>query len=194
MSTIRNYTDDYYTEGIMQKLMTQIRNYTEDQLKLLLNDDLRINSIVDESPQVSVLPREKEGKLAQNKLIAENNLSLEPKLNNAVERLQKAHAEAIKTKQDVLELKEKLDSISDSRSLDTISALLQASTREAEDEGEKIAEDFLNGTLDVEDFVRNFTTKRSEANLKKLKYENLNKILREQQYEKKYPHNRNSYY
>jgi len=181
---------DYYASH----LMTTIRNFTDDQLKLLLNDDVRINSLVDGSPQVSALPREKENKLAQNKLIAENNLSIEPKLNNAVERLQSIHAEALKTRKEVLELRSKLDSLSDSRSLDAISVLLQASAREAEDEGEKIAEDFQNGTLDVEDFVRNFTTKRSEANLKKLKSDNLNKILREQQYDKKYQNNRNSYY
>jgi hypothetical protein len=36
-------------------LMTQVRNFTEDQLQTLLNDDSRLNSMVENLSQVTIL-------------------------------------------------------------------------------------------------------------------------------------------
>lgn len=54
------------------------------------------------------LPQDKEIKLAQSKSLAECNLSMEPKVNDAKNRLQSTYADAIKTKQEVELLKAKL--------------------------------------------------------------------------------------
>lgn len=86
--------------------------------------------------QVANLPREKEAKLLQSKSLAEYNLSLEPKLKEAVNKLRLTHEKAVKTKNEVNELKKVYDEKCESRSLDTISTLLQSEARQAEDESE----------------------------------------------------------
>lgn len=48
-----NATFDTVLEVSINSLMSQIRNYTEDQLQALLNDEDRLNSMVDSMPQVN---------------------------------------------------------------------------------------------------------------------------------------------
>lgn len=79
---------------------------------------------------------DKDLKLAQCKSYAEYNLSMEPKLTEACEKLKSTHERASKLKEEVESLKKDLDSVAESRSLDTISAILQASAQEAEEESE----------------------------------------------------------
>lgn len=40
-------------ELCVNSIMTQVRNYAEDQLQSLLNDENRLNTMVDSMPQVS---------------------------------------------------------------------------------------------------------------------------------------------
>lgn len=116
--------------------------------------------------QVTALPQDKEMKLAQSKSMAECNLSMEPKLNEAKSRLQSSFSEAVKARQEVELLKAKLDSLAENRSLDTVGALLQAAAREAEDQSEAIAEKFMNGNLEIEDFSKKFQEKRVLSHLR----------------------------
>lgn len=46
-----------------------------------------------------------------------------------------------------MEVKGEVESVSESRSLDTTQALLEAAAREAEEKSEKLAEDMLSGDL-----------------------------------------------
>uniref|UniRef100_A0A7E4VQN4 VPS37 C-terminal domain-containing protein n=1 Tax=Panagrellus redivivus TaxID=6233 RepID=A0A7E4VQN4_PANRE len=162
--------------------MQNLRHYTDDQLKSLLSDDSQIDSLIDALPQVSQLPSEREVKLAQSKSMAECNLSMEPQVQEARAKLSKTYTEALKTKQEVESLKEKLDNVAENRSLDVVSALLQAASREAEDESEKIAEQFANGQVEIAEFVRTFEEKRKLAHKRKVKSEKLAEILRSQVY------------
>lgn len=41
-------------ELCVNSLMPQVRNYTEDQLQSLLNDENRLNAMVDSMPQVCI--------------------------------------------------------------------------------------------------------------------------------------------
>uniref|UniRef100_A0A914CLE0 VPS37 C-terminal domain-containing protein n=1 Tax=Acrobeloides nanus TaxID=290746 RepID=A0A914CLE0_9BILA len=166
----------------VNSLMSSVRNYTDDQLQVLLNDDARLNIMVDNLPQVTALPADKDMKLAQSKSMAECNLSMEPKLNEAKSRLQSTYTEAVKAKQDVETLKSKLDSLSENRSLDTVAALLQAAAREAEDQSDDIADKFMNGDVEIEDFVKKFQEKRVLSHMRKVKSDKLMTILRDQQY------------
>jgi len=163
-------------------LISEIRNYTEDQLEHLLKDEARLNGMVDNLPQIRQLITEKEMKLTQSKILAEHNLTVEPKLKDAVAKLTSTHSDILKNKESVDILKVQLDSISDSRSLDTVSALLQLAVQQADDQSEKMAENFYDGEIEIEDFTKRYVEKRSEMHLKKLKSDKLLEIMRQQQY------------
>ncbi|KHN83036.1 Vacuolar protein sorting-associated protein 37B [Toxocara canis] len=120
--------------------------------------------------------------LVQNKSLAEWNLSQEPKLEEAKKKLLNTYEQAVSVKAEVEELKAKLDSMSEQRSLDTSSALLQAATQSAEDDSEAIADRFMKGEIDVDQFIKEFIEKKTLAHMRRIKSEKLLAILRQQQY------------
>ncbi|KAF7632954.1 VPS37 C-terminal domain-containing protein [Meloidogyne graminicola] len=163
-------------------LTSQIRNYTEDQLQLLLQDDQKINSFIGNLSQLSSISNDKEMKFAQSKSLAEYNLSIERKLTSALENLQQTHKNAVESKKSVEQMKNRLDELSNSRSLDSVCSTLRTLSHEAEKESEKITEDFHKGEIDVDDFLKKFSEKRALVHLRKIKAEKLAELLRQQQY------------
>ncbi|EFO27819.1 hypothetical protein LOAG_00655 [Loa loa] len=164
--------------------MTSIRNMNYDQIGELLNNDAekKIDDIIDNISQVRTLPTEREMGLVQNKSLAEWNLSQEPKIEEAKRRLRTTYEEAVKVKDEVMELKEKLNSLSEERSLDTSTALLQAAAQSADDESEAIANRYLSGEIEVDQFLKEFIEKKTLAHMRKIKADKLSVILRQQQY------------
>ncbi|VIO97896.1 Uncharacterized protein BM_BM637 [Brugia malayi] len=120
--------------------------------------------------------------LVQNKSLAEWNLSQEPKIEEAKRQLRSTYEEAVKIKEEVMELKEKLNSLSEERSLDTSSALLQAAAQSADDESEAIADRYLRGDIEVDQFLKEFIEKKTLAHMRKIKSDKLLAILQQQQY------------
>uniref|UniRef100_A0A915C2E8 VPS37 C-terminal domain-containing protein n=1 Tax=Parascaris univalens TaxID=6257 RepID=A0A915C2E8_PARUN len=173
---------DSLLELSVSAAMSQIRNMSNEQLNALLSDNAKIDAIIESIPQVRTLPTEREMGLVQNKSLAEWNLSQEPRLEEAKKKLLNTYDEAIKIKAEVEELKAKLDSMSEQRSLDTSSALLQAATQSAEDESEAIVDRFMKGEIDVDQFIKEFMEKKMLAHMRRIKSEKLLSILRQQQY------------
>uniref|UniRef100_A0A915Q3N8 VPS37 C-terminal domain-containing protein n=1 Tax=Setaria digitata TaxID=48799 RepID=A0A915Q3N8_9BILA len=164
--------------------MTSVRNMNYDQIGALLDDEgeKKIDDIIGNISQVRTLPTEREMGLVQNKSLAEWNLSQEPKIEEAKKRLRSTYGEAVKVKEEVMKLKEKLNSLSEERSLDTSSALLQAAAQSADDESEAIADRYLCGEIEVDQFLKEFIEKKTLAHMRKIKSEKLLAILRQQQY------------
>ncbi|KAM3717587.1 Vacuolar protein [Dirofilaria immitis] len=164
--------------------MTSVRNMNYDHIGELLDNDgeKKIDDIIDNISQVRTLPTEREMGLVQNKSLAEWNLSQEPKIEEAKRRLRNTYEEAVKVKEEVIRLKGKLNSLSEERSLDTSSALLQAAAQTADDESEAIADRYLNGEIEVDQFLKEFIEKKTLAHMRKIKSEKLLAILRQQQY------------
>ncbi|TKR77843.1 hypothetical protein L596_018745 [Steinernema carpocapsae] len=161
--------------------MNQIRNLSYGELKEMLDNESKVDALIDSLPQVRSLPGEKDMLLAQNKSFAECNLALEPKLSEAKVDLMANYEEAVKHKSDVDQLKARLDSLSTKRSIDATCACLQAAVREAEDESEKLMEDLQSRRLEVDRFVDEYVKKKSLAHKRKIKSEKLLAIVNEQQ-------------
>ncbi|KAL3103274.1 hypothetical protein niasHS_002460 [Heterodera schachtii] len=178
MANSRDY--ESVVDICVSTLMSKLRNYTEDQLQNLLQDESRLNAMVDSMPQVSSLPNDKEIKLAQSKSLAEYNLSIEPQLNKALSHLRETHANAVRTKEEVNEMKAKLDSVAEARSLDSVCVSLKNRAQNAEDESETAAELFYKGAMEIDDFIKKFTEKRVIGHTRRLKAEKLAELLRQQ--------------
>ncbi|VDD94603.1 unnamed protein product [Enterobius vermicularis] len=173
---------DAVLETAVASAIASIRNLSYEQLNEMLNDDSKINSLVDTVPQVSFLPEQRDLCSAQNKSLSEYNLSQEPQLEAAKMKLLKTYEETKKLKEEVTELKQKLDSLSEQRSLDTLSAVLQASAQSADDESDAIVEQYLGSEIEVEPFLDKFIEKKTLAHMRKIKSEKLLALLRQQRY------------
>uniref|UniRef100_A0A0N5AXF4 VPS37 C-terminal domain-containing protein n=1 Tax=Syphacia muris TaxID=451379 RepID=A0A0N5AXF4_9BILA len=169
-------------EAAVAAAVSSIRSFSYEKLNELLSDNAELDKIVDNVPEVHSLPEQRDLFSVQNKSLSEYNLSQEPQLEAAKAKFLNTYEEVKKLKDEVLAMKSKLDIVSEQRSLDTLSAVLQAAAQKADDESEEIANRYLNSEIEVEQFLEQFMEKRSLAQMRKIKSERLLAILRQQQY------------
>ncbi|KFM81748.1 Vacuolar protein sorting-associated protein 37B, partial [Stegodyphus mimosarum] len=154
-----------------------LHHMTTDELKQLLNDDERLESMIKDLQQVKKAESEREMLLASNKSLAEYNLSKEPVLNELRSKICEEAEELKSLKESVESKKQKLDDLTRQMSLDTTLALLQAAAAESEEESEAISENFLSGEIQVDAFLESYLNKRKLTHLRRVKAEKMAELL-----------------
>lgn len=157
-----------------------LHHMTTDELKKLLNDDDRLESMIKDLQQVKNLEAEREMLIASNKSLAEYNLSQEPVLEKLKVQLQRQFDELKSYKRRVESKKKSMDELTKSMSLDTTLALLQTAAAEAEEESEAISESFLSSEIGVDSFLETYLSKRKLAHLRRVKVEKMVELLNSQ--------------
>ncbi|XP_013403239.1 vacuolar protein sorting-associated protein 37B [Lingula anatina] len=127
--------------------------------------------------QVKNIQVDREMLLASNKSLADYNLSKEPLLKEGREKLATLYEEVQRSKEVLLRDKEQIDNQANSQSPDTVHALLQTEAAKSEEETEKMAEEFLDGSLSVDAFVQKFIGERTVAHLRRIKAEKMGELL-----------------
>jgi ESCRT-I complex subunit VPS37 len=128
-----------------------------------------------------VLENKRDTLIASNKSLAEYNLAREPAFRATRQALADAHKEAQDLRREVDAKREKLNELSRQTSLDTTLALMQTATAEADEESERIANQFLMNEIPVETFVSKFNASRKTAHLRRIKTEKLDEYIKKQQ-------------
>ncbi|EZA54027.1 hypothetical protein DMN91_000268 [Ooceraea biroi] len=149
-----------------------------DELKELLNDDGKFEDIVKDIKQFKNLETEKEMLMASNRSLAEFNLSKQPELEEGKQILKELSEQA---NQLCTNVKDKLDETrnkSGTMTVDTALDLLQAAAAEIEEESEAIAEKFLSGDIEVDEFLDQFLSRRKLMHLRKVKVDKLRDLIR----------------
>ncbi|XP_012224404.1 vacuolar protein sorting-associated protein 37B [Linepithema humile] len=149
-----------------------------DELKELLNDDGKFEDIVKDIKQFKEFETEKEMLMASNRSLAEFNLSKQPELEDGKQVLKELSEQA---NQLCTNVKGKLDEMRDksgAMTVDTALDLLQAAAAEIEEESEAIAEKFLAGDIEVDEFLDQFLSRRKLMHLRKVKVDKLRELIR----------------
>ncbi|CAK9796177.1 Vacuolar protein sorting-associated protein 37B [Anthophora plagiata] len=155
-----------------------LSHLTNDELKELLNNDGKFEDIVKDVKQFKDLETEKEMLMASNRSLAEFNLSKQPELEE-YKRILKELSET--GNRLCTSVKEKLDEIkekSGEMTIDTALDLLQTAAAEIEEESETIAEKFLAGDIEVDEFFEQFLSRRKLMHLRKVKVDKLRELIR----------------
>lgn len=174
------------TQGSYDTALAFLKQLNSQELQSLMDDNERLNKLVDDLELVKNGQHEKETLLASNKSIAEYNLSLEPRLIQSRDLLAETYEQAIKIQKDFDHNRLKLDSCISTTSLDTTVALLQMEAAKSEEESEKAAEGFLSQLTDLEKFLGEYVTLRTKAHLRKVKVEKLEEIVKQQNQQPQY--------
>lgn len=157
-----------------------LKHLNIQELQSLMDDNERLNKLVDDLEIVKNQEQEKDTLIASNKSLAEYNLSLEPRLLQLKEQLGETYEQAVKAQKDYEQDKLRFDSCATNTSLDTTLALLQMEAAKVDEESEQAAEHFLSQPTDTEPFLSDYTSLRTKTHLRKVKVEKLEEILREQ--------------
>ncbi|XP_030074839.1 vacuolar protein sorting-associated protein 37B [Microcaecilia unicolor] len=147
------------------------------QLNEMLEDEAKLDQMAQETEEVQSLQLSKEMILASNRSIAEENLLYRPQLDSLKAALTQKYQE-LQSLFDSHQIKKtKLDQQSNSASLETLLALLQAEGAKIEEETENMAEAFLNGEGVLDSFIDEYQSKRKLAHLRRVKIEKLQEIV-----------------
>ncbi|CAL7949328.1 unnamed protein product [Xylocopa violacea] len=155
-----------------------LSHLTNDELKELLNNDAKFEDIVKDVKQFKDLETEKEMLMASNRSLAEFNLSRQPELQEGKQALKDLSEQGNGL---CMIIKQKLDYIkekSGEMSVDTALDLLQTAAAEIEEESETIAEKFLAGDMEVDEFLEQFLSRRKLMHLRKVKVDKLRELIR----------------
>ncbi|XP_015592839.1 vacuolar protein sorting-associated protein 37B [Cephus cinctus] len=156
-------------------LLSHLNN---EELRELLNDDRKFEDIVKDVKQFKELETEKEMLMASNRSLAEYNLAMQPELEEGKQVLKKLSEKGSQlcssVQEKLIERKEKLGSMT----VDTALDLLQAAAAEIEEESEKLAEKFLAGDMEVDEFLEQFLTPRNLMHLRKVKVDKMRELMR----------------
>lgn len=150
-----------------------------EELRSVLNDENKLEEIVKDVKQCKDIEKEKEMLLVSNRSLAEYNLNQEPLL--------------ILSKKQLIELSEICQDLCKSidnkfsgsapkwgvNSLETKLSVLQMATQEMEEESEGIAESFLDGSIEIDDFLERFMQRRKIMHLRRVKADKMKEIINE---------------
>ncbi|XP_053328342.1 vacuolar protein sorting-associated protein 37B [Spea bombifrons] len=147
------------------------------QLNELLEDDEKLVQMAQEMDEAQNVQLNKEMTLAGNRSLAEKNLLYQPKLESLKATLTEKYQE-LQSFIESHQLKTtKLDKQSVNASLETLLALLQAEGAKIEEETENMAENFLDGSIQLDSFIDEYLTKRKLAHLRRVKIEKLQEMV-----------------
>ncbi|CAG4933040.1 vacuolar protein sorting-associated protein 37B [Colias croceus] len=158
--------------------MGLLSHLNSDELKEMLNDDAKFDSVLKDVKQVKDWETEKETIIVSNRSLAEYNLSKEPELEGLKAEVQEKSELGENLCSRIQELLDEYKTKSAGISPDTTQALLQTAAAQSEEESENIAQDFLTGKIDVDKFLEDFEPIRKTMHLRKFKAEKMGEILR----------------
>ncbi|XP_051539425.1 vacuolar protein sorting-associated protein 37B-like [Myxocyprinus asiaticus] len=155
----------------------KLSSYSLTQLNELLEDEEKLNTIINETEEIKGLQQNKMTTLASNRLLAEQNLQLQPRLDHQKNELTK-HYRCLQEHFEACQLrKSNLDHKSGNTPLDTLLALLQAEGAKIEEETENMADSFLDGAASLDTFIDEYQSKRKLAHLRRVKIEKLQEMV-----------------
>ncbi|XP_041971625.1 vacuolar protein sorting-associated protein 37B [Aricia agestis] len=158
--------------------MGLLAHLNSDELKEMLNDDAKFDSVLKDVKQIKDWETEKEMMIASNRSLAEFNLAKEPELAELKAQVQEKSetGELLCTR--IQELLNEYKSKSAGVSPDTTLALLQTAAAESEEQSENMAQDFLSGKIELDKFLEDFEPIRKQMHLRKFKSEKMGELIR----------------
>lgn len=162
-----------------QEALILIQNCNKQELQEFLDNDNKCTDLINDLPQVKRIQTDKEMTIVKNKSMAEYNMSIEPKLISIKAQIAAMYEEANKLKTELAKDKSKLDTVRGELSLDVMNIMLQTEAAKSEEESEKIADNFCEKKMSVDDFLETFVAARTVSHLRQIKSQKMIELVRE---------------
>lgn len=162
----------------LQDIMSLLQHIDKGELQELLNNEGQIYDLISDNEEVKRIGVHQDTVMASNRSLAEYNLSQQPVLERKKKMLLEAYQNKTLIQEEFDKNRQKLETLSSQYSPDTTLALLQASAQQAEDEAEKTADKFMDGEMNVDEFIQTFQSQKTTHHLRKIKSEKLRELLR----------------
>ncbi|XP_076435120.1 vacuolar protein sorting-associated protein 37B-like [Babylonia areolata] len=156
-----------------------LQHLGKEDLEHLMADDSKLNDLIQDLQQIRGVQSDHDDLVAQNKSLAEYNLSLQPRLDSLKTEVATGYESLNKLKTQLGMDKAQLDEYVGNQKLDTLHALLQTAAAEVEEECEKLTDSFCEQNTSVEDFLAQYIPSRTAGHKRRIKAEKMGELLRE---------------
>lgn len=141
-----------------------------DQEDLLLEYFLRM-------PQLNQIATDKDDLLNSIEELAKKNLQLEPSLEAKREEILEKYEQLTQMKTLIEQKMQRQHELDESCCLSALQARLKVAAHEAEEESDMIAESFLDGKHEIDEFLNSFMEKRMICHSRRAKEEKLQQVI-----------------
>ncbi|XP_069780665.1 vacuolar protein sorting-associated protein 37A [Narcine bancroftii] len=140
------------------------------------NEDLLLGQFMG-LPQLKQICTDKDDLVSYIEELAKRNLQLEPRLETERQDLLDKCDQLTRLKSTFEKKIQRQHELSESCSLSALQARLKVAAHQAEEESEVIAEEFLEGKVEIDDFLSNFMEKRTLCHCRRAKEEKLQHLM-----------------
>ncbi|XP_062888043.1 vacuolar protein sorting-associated protein 37D [Mobula hypostoma] len=152
--------------------------FSTRQLKEVLEDEEKLARMVQLSPQLQALQKEREMILANNRSMAEKNLGMQPLLDTNKLHLATKYQELLEVTTVCAEKQRKVAAYLERRSPKSALEHLQRDMVKKEEESEEITDTFLAGKMSLESFLQRFHRTRKLCHVRKTQVEKLQELIK----------------
>lgn len=154
---------------LCEKNLTQLSDMSE-------NEDVLLEFFVT-LPQLKQVTSDKEELVNSIIDMAKKNLQMEPQLEGKRQEMLYKYEQLTQMKSAFETKMQRQHELSESCSLSTLQARLKVAAHQAEEESEETAENFLEGRVDIDEFLTSFMEKRTICHSRRAKEEKLQQSI-----------------
>nr|XP_020477189.1 vacuolar protein sorting-associated protein 37C-like [Monopterus albus] len=159
--------------------MEKLQELSQSELQELLDNPERVESMALESDEIQNIQLEREMALASNRSLAEQNLDVKPRLESQKEVLVEKFSQLVAVREAYRQHCSLRDGMAGQVSPEALFSRLQTEGSKTETESEALADEFLEGSLQLDSFLDRFLSLRSLAHKRRVQLEKLQEILRQ---------------
>lgn len=149
-----------------------------EELQTLLNDDKYCDNIVKDLKQLKEMEYNKEMQMASIRSLAEFNLARQPQLTKGKQRIQELSEEG-----EIIykKVEARFEELLNHDKIQTTLNKLQTARADIEEESETVVAKFLDGDIDVEDFLQQFFSRRKLMHLRRIKADKMADMVKKKE-------------
>ncbi|KAH8860616.1 Vacuolar protein sorting-associated protein [Schistosoma japonicum] len=155
------------------EILSSLEKLSKTELEALLSDHEGVKKLAKNCSEIKKIESDLETCMHENRCQAETNLSMEPTFNMIKTELVEAYSNYKQLEGQYMKLKLEVDNIGTKYSPSVILALLQTANAQAEEQSEELANRFLDKSMDVDVFLKDFISLRKLCNERRFKCEKL---------------------
>jgi len=156
---------------------SQLQEMSLSELQALENDEDKLLQLILEMPEIRKIAETRAELCSKNEEQAKQNLTYKPVLEDRKRMLLEKYDQLNDLKQKMEELYAKQNEVREQFSPSSLQVNLKVAAVEAEEQAEKIAEEFLDGKHSVQEFNKKYMERRKLAYLRKAKEEKLGQLM-----------------
>lgn len=154
----------------------ELQNMSPEELQKLLDDESALIELFEDRDDVQQLQRERQQLVENNEKLAQENIALKPELEQKQQELIELYSQLEEQRNSLNELQQKQQNLANHYAPHNILARLKIAASEVEEESEAISENFLNGDLAIEEFLKSYIPKKALCHSRRAKEEKMEKM------------------